>query len=209
MLSSVSPAVGISPSSTRPLPQRRQRLDPDRRAGARSGTPRPGSGRSRGRAAAGRSRAGSRRGRTRPAARVGLVSGRQTHSPLPRHIESPSESWISSRHSSLPRRSFSPNQNMLVIGAMPSRSIGLRGKSWARDLHGRDAARRDAEAVGAGDALALEQRVGGQGGVGRARPDQPEAGEARELLRPVQARCRSASPRQEMPYWSPASVARK
>ena len=63
--------------------------------------------------------------------RVGLVSGRQTHSPLPRHIESPSESWISSRHSSLPRRSFSANQNMLVIGAMPRRSIGWRGNSRA------------------------------------------------------------------------------
>ena len=54
----------------------------------------------------------------------GLVSGRQTHSPLPRHIDSPSESWISSRHSSRPRRSFSPNQNMLVMrcDAQPLRS---------------------------------------------------------------------------------------
>ena len=129
--------------------------------GARSGTPRPGSGRSRGRAAAGRSRAGSRRGTSETCSARGLVSGRQTHSPLPRHIESPSESWISSRHSSVPRRSFSPNQNMLVMGAMPRRSIGLRGKSWAVTSIVVTAARRDGEAVGAGDALALEQRVGG------------------------------------------------
>ena len=121
----------------------------------------------------------------------GLVSGRQTHSPLPRHIERPSESWISSRHSSVPRCSFSPNQNMLVMGAMPSRSIGLRGNSWAVDVDGGDTAGRDAEAVGAGDALALQKRVGGERGVGRPRPDQPEAAEAREFLRPVERRCRS------------------
>jgi hypothetical protein len=61
----------------------------------------------------------------------GLTSGRQSHSPLPRHIASPSESWISSRQSSETRRSFSPNWYMLVSGAMPSRSTGRRGNRCA------------------------------------------------------------------------------
>ena len=71
-------------------------------------------------------------------------------------------------------------------GCDPQPLDRLARKQLRRDLHGGDPARRDAEAVGAGDALALQERVGGERGVGRARPDQPPAGKARELLGPVE-----------------------
>ena len=72
-----------------------QRLDPERGPRARSGHPRPGS--------VSNLRSRWRRPKPRGFSSLnqetrrlgGLTSGRQTHSPLPRHIASPSESWIS------------------------------------------------------------------------------------------------------------------
>ncbi|MNT83068.1 hypothetical protein D3C72_2228840 [compost metagenome] len=55
---------------------------------------------------------------------LGFCSGRQSHSPSPVAIISPSESWTSGRKSSL-RGWFSPKKNMLVKGAMPSVAMGL------------------------------------------------------------------------------------
>ncbi len=59
----------------------------------------------------------------------GFSSGRQIHSPAPVHSDRPSVSWISGRQSQPMRRSFSPTWYMLVHGAMPNRSIALRGYS--------------------------------------------------------------------------------
>ena len=59
----------------------------------------------------------------------GLSSGRHSHSPPPVQMDSPSVSWISGRQSHAMRRSFSPYWYMLVHGAMPSRSMALRGYS--------------------------------------------------------------------------------
>src|SRR5439155_25359108 len=53
---------------------------------------------------------------------VGSVRGRQIHSPAPVHICRPSESWISGRQSCEERWSFLPLKNMLVPGAMPTRT---------------------------------------------------------------------------------------
>jgi hypothetical protein len=62
---------------------------------------------------------------------AGLFSGRQIHSPLPRHIARRSESWICGWMVSHMRRSWVPQLNMLVIGAMPSCSMAVRALMWA------------------------------------------------------------------------------
>ena len=178
--------------------------------GARSGTPRPGSGRNRGRAAAARSRAGFRRETRRPAGCGGLASGRQTHSPLPRHIDE-AVGIVDL---------LAPLVGDAALVLAEPEHAGHGGDAQpldrlARDTAGPstsmvgDPAGRDAEAVGAGDALALQERVGGQHGVGRRAGGPARSGVKRGNSsgrgRPVSI----ARPRQDMPYWLPASVARK
>src|ERR1035441_4634633 len=60
-----------------------------------------------------------------------LTRGRHSHSPAPVRSCRPSESWIAGRQSVSTRRSFGPHKNMLVPGAIPSRSMLLRGYSAA------------------------------------------------------------------------------
>ena len=88
-----------------------------------------------------------------------LESGRHKRSPVPMRMARPSESWTSGRKSSKRRREFSPNQNMLDIGAMPRRCTALRAKSTALTSTMVSLPGLTLNCIGTGVGRAVEQRV--------------------------------------------------
>ena len=71
---------------------------------------------------------------------------------------------------------------MLVSGAMPTWEMSARKNRLASTATSGAVARRHVEAVGAGDARAVEQRADLQRIARVARAEHPEIGEGRELL---------------------------
>ena len=92
--------------------------------------------------------------------RGGLLSGRQMRSPVPLHMASPSELWISGRQSTT-AFDFSEYQYMEVSGAMPRRATSWRMKTVLSTSMITDLAALHDETVGAGDAWSVEKGIDG------------------------------------------------
>ena len=89
----------------------------------------------------------------------GLLSGRQSRSPLPVHIARPSESWTSGRQSIAVSFLVSENQYIEVSGAMPKRETCGAQEQRRLDVHDHALAARHQEPEGADDRGPLDQRV--------------------------------------------------
>ena len=116
--------------------------------------------------------------------RGGLLSGRHRRSPLPDHIDRPSESCTSGRQSIAVCFLVSEYQYIDVSGAMPKRDTAGAYEQGRFDVHRHALAALEREAVGADDRGPLHQRVDDQRVVALLGVD-IELGEVGELFRTV------------------------